>query len=85
MTFSLTLRRFVFKSFYEEVVDYTFLHKTIFLLLYENLLFTFCFIFVIEYGAVIIVVIFRTKVFIKAICKVIDNPGPLSSSFQKGF
>ena len=38
--------------------------KTVFLLLYENFLFTFYYIFVIEYGAVIIVVIFRTKVFI---------------------
>ena len=38
--------------------------KTVFLLLYENILFTFHHIFVIEYGAVIIVVIFCTKVFI---------------------
>ena len=53
----------------------------------------FCYIFVIKYGAVIIVDILRTKVFIlvklidcsKAICKITDNPGPLSTIFQKSF
>ena len=36
----------------------------VFLLPYENFLFTFYFIFVIEYGALIMVDNFRTKVFI---------------------
>ena len=49
--------------------------------------------FVIKHGAVIIVDILQTKVFIlvklidcgEAICKVTDNPGPLSIIFQKSF
>ena len=53
-----------FKVSYEEVVDHSFLLKALFLLLYENFLLTFYYIFVIEYGTVIIVVIFQTKVFI---------------------
>ena len=69
------------------MVDYSFLLMTASLLLYENFLLTFYYIFVIEYGVVIIVVIFRTKVFIivKQFVKVIDNPGPLSTIFQKSF
>ena len=46
------------------MVDYRFLLKIAFLLLHENFLFTFYYIFVIEYGPIIIVVIFQTKVFI---------------------
>ena len=45
-------------------MDYTLLLTTAFLLLYVNFLFTSYHIFDIEYGAVVTVDIFRTKVFI---------------------